>query len=255
MIQSVSAVRFGAVVLALAVMAGAAACTSSSSGTPVSPSSVPGTTPSGTPSLPGSGGGATVTSGNGQLRVMMTDSPFSDAMAVLVTISGISVHRTAGGGWEQLLLEGGAITCDLKKLQGPADIIGEGGLPAGMYTQIRLMVASAGIYFENPSAGEDACAAEMEEPLGLKGTVVVPSGEIKINHPFTVLEGGGTMLLLDFDGDRSIKQTGSGGGACVGNGRGRGGACDPESAGTFIMTPVIGVKAVEESPAPPEAVE
>ena len=109
------------------------------------------------PRNPGSGGGTS--SGTGQLTVGITDSPFSDALAVLITFSEVSVHRS-GGGWESIAFAGGALsrTCDLKELQGPADILGVSSLPAGHYTQIRLTVRSATIYFANASVSVTPCA-------------------------------------------------------------------------------------------------
>jgi hypothetical protein len=95
---------------------------------------------SGTPSA-GNGGGT------GTLSMSITDSPFSDARALLVTFSEVSVHRSEGEGWETLAFAGGAgqRTCDLKKLQGPIDVLGVGTLPAGHYTQIRLHVERAAL--------------------------------------------------------------------------------------------------------------
>ena len=36
----------------------------------------------------------------GSLRINLTDSPFSDAKALLVTFSEVSVHRADGDAWE-----------------------------------------------------------------------------------------------------------------------------------------------------------
>jgi hypothetical protein len=64
----------------------------------------------------------------------------------------------------------------------------------------------------------------MTPPAGLIGTVEVPSGEVKLNREFTIPEGGATKILIDFDGDRSVR--------AMGNGR-------------FSMTPVIAIMSVE----------
>jgi len=160
----------------------------------------------------------------GTLNLRLTDSPFSDAAAVLVTFSAVTAHR-ADEDWTPVPFAGGAATrtCDLKKLETSEDILGTGPLPAGTYTQVRLMVASATLYFENPSAGP-ACAAAIAPPDGASAALEIPSGEVKLNRGFTLDADGATTMLLDFDGDRSIHQTGN---------------------GRYMMSPVIAVLSVE----------
>ena len=164
--------------------------------------------------------GPSGTSGN--FRLMLTDSPFSDARAVLVTFTSVSVHRSGEGGFTALPLEGGERTCDLKKLQGPQDILGVGTLTAGHYTQVRLDVSRAAIYFDNASTG-NACAPVMAVPAGRNAPVEIPSGEIKLNREFDVASDGVTTMVLDFDGDRSIHVTGN---------------------QRYMMTPVVAVASV-----------
>ena len=93
---------------------------------------------------------------------------------------------------------------------------GVGSLPAGKYTQVRLNVSSAAIYFDAPSVG-GPCAPAIPAPAGTSAPVDIPSGEVKLNNEFTV-SGTGTTMVLDFDGDQSIRQTGSGNGNGNGNG-------------------------------------
>jgi hypothetical protein len=79
----------------------------------------------------------------------------------------------------------------------------------------------------------------------------VPSGVVKLNREFTVPGGGATTILLDFDGDRSLKLTGFGNGngnAGNGNGNGNGRGIPRnggQSAGRYIMSPVIHVVSVQ----------
>jgi hypothetical protein len=122
----------------------------------------------------------------------------------------------------------------LKKLQTAQDILGVGSLAAGHYTQLRLVVSSAALYFDNASSG-GACAPAIAAPAGAAASVEVPSGELKLNREFELASGGKTTILLDFDGDKSVKLTGGGGG----NGQGRG------NGGRYIMTPVIGIVSVQ----------
>jgi hypothetical protein len=201
------------------------ACGSSTSTTaPTSSSSTNSASPSPSPSP-----GATV--GSASLTIMLKDSPFSDAKALLVTFSEVNVHAS-GDSWVTVPFASGASsrTCDLKKLETAQDILGVGTLPAGHYTQLRLVVSNAAIYFQNASSGP-ACAPSIAAPAGTSAPVDIPSGELKLNREFDLASGGGTTILLDFDGDQSVKLTGNG------NGRGNGG-------GQYMMTPVIGIVSV-----------
>lgn len=158
---------------------------------------------------------------NGNFRIMLKDSPFSDAKAVLITFTDVSAHRDGDAGFTTL--GSGTRTCDLKKLQTSQDLLGVGTLPQGRYTQIRLMVSSAVIYFDNASSGS-ACAASIAAPAGRSSNVDIPSGEIKLNRQFDVTANSAMTMLLDFDGDKSIHETGN---------------------NRFMMSPVIGIVSVQ----------
>jgi len=157
----------------------------------------------------------------------LTDSPFSDAKAVLITFSEVSAHREDAD-WATVPFADAAAarTCDLKKLQGPIDILGSGPLTAGHYTQIRLVVASATIYFDvAPDPAAPACTAVAPVLTSTnKADVTIPSGEVKLNRGFDLAADGTTTIVLDFDGDKSIRETGN---------------------GRFMMSPVIGIKSVQ----------
>ncbi len=154
-------------------------------------------------------GGASIGPSGGNAVVMLRDSPFSDAKAVLVTFSEVSAHKS-GADFFTVPLAGGVSsrTCDLKKLVGAQDVLGTGALPEGHYTQIRIVVSSATIYFDTVSSGP-ACAASIPAPSGRSAPVDVPSGEIKLNREFD-LTSATTTITLDFDGDKSILETGNG---------------------------------------------
>jgi uncharacterized protein DUF4382 len=222
------------VIATLVVAAGAMACNGSDS--PTGPTETASPNDSGSS---GNGPGATP-AGSGRLTVRMKDSPFSDAKAVLVTFKEVKVHRAdsdSEDGWESIDFASGATmrTCDLKQLQDATDVLGVATLPAGHYTQIRLIVDSAALYFDNPAtAGPCGDAATFPIPPGTPFALKIPSGTVKLNREFTVADGGATTMLLDFDGDKSIKQTGGSNGN--GNGTAKGG---------YTMTPVIHVVEVQ----------
>jgi len=150
----------------------------------------------------------------GSLRVMLTDSPFSDAKSLLVTFSEVSVHRSDqpdnDTGWTTLPFANNATsrTCDLKKLQSAQDILGTGSLATGHYTQIRLTVSSATLFFEN-AAGGNACDGTIAAPAGRNAAIEIPSGVVKLNREFDVSASGATTMVLDFNGDGSVHQTGN----------------------------------------------
>jgi hypothetical protein len=174
-----------------------------------SPSAPTATVPSATPAAPAVPPAPATA---GALSVGITDSPFSDAKALLITFSEVSVH-TSGGDWVTLPFVGGATTrtCDLKQLEGPEDVLGTGELAAGHYTQLRLTVSSAKIYFKEATTGA-ACAPTIviSDTLEVGKSVDVPSGTVKLVREFDVTGSTTTKILLDFDGDKSVLQTGNG---------------------------------------------
>jgi len=78
------------------------------------------------------GGSGTGPAGSGTLRMTLKDSPFSDAKALLVTFTDVSVHQsdTADGTWTKITT--GSRTCDLKRLQNAQDVLGTTTLPQGI---------------------------------------------------------------------------------------------------------------------------
>jgi hypothetical protein len=165
-------------------------------------------------------------SGTGTLNLRITDSPYGEARALLVTFSEVTAHKSETEGRTSLAFADGATsrTCDLKKLEsGAQDILGVGTLAAGHYTMVRLVVSSAALYFDNVSEGP-ACAPTIAAPAGRNASLTIPSGEVKLNRQFDVAASGSTTMLIDFDGDRSVVELGNGG---------------------YRMTPVIGVLSVQ----------
>ena len=169
------------------------------------------------------GGSPTSATQSGSLSIMLKDSPFSDARALLVTFSEVSVH-SSGGGWTTLAFSGGATsrTCDLKQLTSAQDVLGTGPLPAGHYTQLRVTVTSAVLYFDNP-ATTGPCAATIATPAGRSASIDIPPAQIVLNREFDLPVNATTSILLDFDGDKSIIPTGN---------------------GTYKMSPVISIVTV-----------
>ena len=174
----------------------------------------------------GCSGSSTEPSGlGGTLNLLIKDSPYSEAKSLLVTFDAVGAHRDGEANFTTLPFADQATerTCDLKKLVTAHDVLGVGVLPEGHYTQLRLHVSRATLYFENESSGP-ACAPSIETPLGRREIVEIPNGEVKLNRQFQVRPEGATTILLDFDGDRSVVQLGT---------------------GTYRMTPVITIVSVQ----------
>jgi hypothetical protein len=163
---------------------------------------------------------------NGALNVFLAHSPYTDARALLVTVAEVAAHRGSESDFTQLPFgaPGTSLlrTCDLNRVENAQTTIGSGPLPAGSYSQLRVVVLAAALYFDNPSTGP-ACAATIPAPAGRRVVADVSSGEVRLNQPFDIVAGANASIVINFDGAQSITD--------MGNGR-------------YRMTPVIGVVSV-----------
>ncbi|MBI4180323.1 MAG: DUF4382 domain-containing protein [Chloroflexi bacterium] len=136
--------------------------------------------------------------GWGILEIRVTDPPPADVKSAVVYLSDIEVHKVSGNasdntsGWVPII--GAPASFDLMDVIGVEQILGSANITAGRFTQIRMKVTKVeGITTDNVSY-----------------TAEVPSGELKIVRPFNVGGGKRTVLTLDFDGRKSLIQTGQG---------------------------------------------
>jgi hypothetical protein len=147
--------------------------------------------------------------GSGTMRIRMTDKPATgNVEAVNIVVTEVSVRVAEGsatgsdsdsvsmsGGWQ--VLSTTAKTYDLMKLQnGVFTTIGQGLLPAGTYTQIRLKLGAGS------TVVVDGATLPLKVPSGMQ------SG-LKLTGNFVVPPGGTTDVGLDFDASRSLHQTGN----------------------------------------------
>jgi hypothetical protein len=136
--------------------------------------------------------------GNGRMKIYMVDSP-SLYDSVVVCVSRVEVHSAAGdssSGW--FTINDSLRYFDLLLLaNGASVVLGDTSLPAGHYTQIRLILATGSYVVVS----------------GVKHDLTVPSGletGIKLTHQFTIESGMTYELMLDFDAESSIVITGTG---------------------------------------------
>jgi len=145
----------------------------------------------------GKSGGVTGPRGTGTVRVSLTDAP-AVYDSVVLNIRSVSVHRDGPDdeGWftvaepdsmfDLLLLRNGVFTN-----------LGSITVPAGHYTQVRLLLASGSYVVAN----------------GQRHDLTVPSGlqtGLKLIGGFDVPDGGLVDIGVDFDAARSIHVTGNG---------------------------------------------
>jgi len=145
--------------------------------------------------------------GTGTLQLKVTDLAGENLSSLVLTVSKIDVHLagndtsieapinqtnlgsenndTSTADWVTVF--SGTKTVDLVDVKSIWDILSEGSLAAGRYTQIRLFVTSATAVID-----------------GVSTTVKVPSNTIKFVHTFVVDDGKVTSLVIDFDADRSV---------------------------------------------------
>lgn len=129
-------------------------------------------------------------SSTAMLRIFLTDSP-AEFEAVNITFSEISAHFND----QWLTVQGDTVTINLLEWNnGNSIILGEAELPAGHYTQIRLMIQDAEVVVD-----------------GQTFPLTVPSGAqtgLKMGPEFTLNPGTTYELVVDFDVARSIVVTG-----------------------------------------------
>ena len=155
-------------------------------------------------------------SGSGTLRVALTDAPNcrvgNDELAkVFVTVERVRVHQSAdagetSGGWTDVALNEPKKINLLDLSNGRLEELGTAPIPAGTYTQVRLVLsANQG----NQTANSLVLAGKTVE-IPLRTPSAAQSG-LKIIHPFTVQPNTLVDVVIDFDACRSIVALGNGG--------------------------------------------
>lgn len=163
-------------------------------------------------------------SARGTLKLYVTDAPPRDEVtSIMVTVAEVQVHKASaeqeseqeqlasgnqtqeqereqqqaqqdGGEWISINISDNASRFDLLDVKGIEQFLGASEIEAGKYTQVRLVVDTV----------------QVKLGSGNLTDATVPSGELKLVHPFEVVGGETTALVLDFAADKMVTVTGAG---------------------------------------------
>lgn len=152
--------------------------------------------------------------GQGTLQVLMTDATTDLYEAIYVTVQRVEVHRGGeSGGWT--VVGTPDKTCNLLALvNGVTEELGLTDIPAGHYTQLRMILGTVPDNRLNIKGQPHPHANYLIHKSGGVQALTVPSGlntGIKVVGGFDVEAGGIVTLILDFDAARSVVQAGSSG--------------------------------------------
>lgn len=136
---------------------------------------------------------ATATPGTGKLTVLVKDPPAPEVARIWVDVANLEVHK-AGGTWQTIQLD--MEPFDLKAIVDLPAFLADNIVEAGIYTQIRLDVASVTV------------ETGTQEPYEIH-QAEVPSSKIRLVGAFEVIEGGETQITIDFNGEKSLNVTGN----------------------------------------------
>jgi hypothetical protein len=160
--------------------------------------------------IAGCGGGGS-SNGNGTLRLAITDAPACGYDEVNITVEKVRVHRSdraddGDAGWSEIVLPTPQRLDLLSLTNGVLVELGETELPAGTYTQMRLVLARN---------GNAAPFANSVLPTGGNETALTtPSAQqsgLKLNVNLTVAPDAVADFVIDFDACKSIVKRGASG--------------------------------------------
>jgi hypothetical protein len=157
------------------------------------------------------GGGGGSAAGTGTLNMSLTDAPACGYDAVNVTIQKIRVNQssTAGdtdAGWSEIVLNPALRVNLLTLTNGVLANLGQTPLPAGKYTQLRLVLAD--------NTGAAPLANSVVPTGGTEVALKTPSGQqtgLKANIDIDIAANKMADFVLDFDACKSVVVAGNSG--------------------------------------------
>ena len=158
------------------------------------------------------GSGSTVNgdSDTGTLRLALTDAPACGFDTVFVTIQKVRVHKSSDAndtdsGWSEIVLNPAKKVDLLSLTNGKLEDLGQTVLPAGKYTQLRLVLAdNNSVPFANSAKPTGESEVALQTPSGQQSGV-------KTNIDITVGANTTADFVLDFDACKSIVAAGGSG--------------------------------------------
>ena len=161
----------------------------------------------------GGGGGDSggTSTASGTLRLALTDAPACGYDQVNVTIERVRVHTSSAAqdgdaGWSEMVLTPPKRVDLLTLTNGVLEELGSTSLPAGRYTQMRLVLAS--------SPGPGGMANSVVPSGGSERPMETPSGQqtgLKMNVNIEVAANQLADFVIDFDACRSVVRAGHSG--------------------------------------------
>lgn len=157
------------------------------------------------------GGGGGSDAPTGSLKLALVDAPACGYDHVYVTVESVKVHQSASAGendpgWYTITLPGLPKRIDLLELRnGLLQELGQTALPAGRYTQMRLILSS------NSST---PYANAVTSTGGLETELTTPSAQqsgLKLNVDIEIEAGKLADFVLDFDACKSVVKAGNSG--------------------------------------------
>ena len=150
-------------------------------------------------------------SATGTLRLSLTDAPACGYDTVFVTVEKVRVHQSGSAGdsdagWSEVVLAAPQRVDLLTLTNGTLMPLGQTALPAGTYTQMRLVLS--------PNTQANPLANAIKPTGGVETALTTPSGQqsgLKMNVSITIAPDTTADFAIDFDACKSFVTAGNSG--------------------------------------------